>query len=150
MESRMRRKSHVRFGKGDEETRLSKGRKVRLVSTSHTTDLILVDGMEYIETGSGSLEVGVSTALEMLRKVLLDDYRVRYESHQLAIGVQRGDGEPQALGGVDERLKSHQVNHDPRSPGWFAIQPNAAQAATLPDDAAAPDGVLLHRRQTLR
>jgi plasmid segregation protein ParM len=56
----------------------------------YTTDLILVDGMEYIETGSGSLEVGVSTALEMLRKALLDDYRVSYEPHQLEIGVRRG------------------------------------------------------------
>lgn len=45
----------------------------------YTTDLILVDSLEYIEAGSGPLEVGVSTVLEMLRKLLLDDYRVSYE-----------------------------------------------------------------------
>jgi plasmid segregation protein ParM len=55
-----------------------------------TTDLILVDGLEYIEAGSGSLEVGVSTVLEMLRKVLLDDYRVSYEPHQLEVALRRG------------------------------------------------------------
>jgi plasmid segregation protein ParM len=55
-----------------------------------TTDLILVDGLEYIETGSGSLEVGVSTALEMLRTILNDDYRVSYETHQLEIALRRG------------------------------------------------------------
>jgi plasmid segregation protein ParM len=55
-----------------------------------TTDLILVDGLEYIEAGSGSLEVGVSTVLEMLRKVLLDDHRVSYEPHQLEVALRRG------------------------------------------------------------
>lgn len=55
-----------------------------------TTDLLLVDGLEYIEAGSGSLEVGVSTVLEMLRKVLLDDYWVSYETHQLETAIRRG------------------------------------------------------------
>lgn len=56
----------------------------------YTTDYILVDGLEYIESGSGSLEVGVSTVLEMLRKVLMDDYRVSYEPHELEIALRRG------------------------------------------------------------
>jgi len=57
---------------------------------TYTTDLILVDSLEYIEAGSASLEVGVSTVLEMLRKVLLDDYRVSYEPHQLEAALRRG------------------------------------------------------------
>lgn len=71
---------------------------------AHTTDLILVDGLEYIEAGSGSLEVGVSTVLEMLRKVLLDDYRISYEPHQLEVAIRRGwlviDGQRMPLNGL--------------------------------------------------
>lgn len=75
-----------------------------------TTDLILVDGLEYIETGSGSLEVGVSTALEMLRTILNDDYRVSYETHQLEIALRRGwiviNGQTVTLNGLaSDRMK---------------------------------------------
>lgn len=69
---------------------LVQGRVGVLDIGSYTTDLILVDGLEYIESGSGSLEVGVSTVLEMLRKALLDDYRVSYEPHQLEAALRRG------------------------------------------------------------
>jgi plasmid segregation protein ParM len=69
-----------------------------------TTDLILVDGLEYIEARSGSVEVGVSTAIDMLRKVLLDDYRVTYEAHEIEVAMRRGwlviDGEKQPLNGL--------------------------------------------------
>jgi len=69
-----------------------------------TTDLILVEGLEYIEARSGSLEVGVSTAVEMMRKVLLDDYRVSYEAHELEVALRRGwlviDGQKQPLDGL--------------------------------------------------
>lgn len=162
MESRMRRKSHVRFGKGDEETRLLKGRKVRLVSTSHTTDLILVDELEYIETASGSLEVGVSTALEMLRKVLLDEYRVSYEPHQLETALRRGwlvvNGQSLSLNGLaSDRLEQIAQSIEARARtlwsvgtlsaivlaggGALALQrwlePYFAQAITAPDAAMA-------------
>ncbi len=74
-----------------------------------TSDFILVDGLEYIEAGSGSLEVGVSTVLEMLRKVLLDDHRVSYEPHQLEVALRRGwlviNGQTVRLNGLaSERL----------------------------------------------
>ena len=46
MESRMRRKSQVRFGEGDEETRLSQDRKVRLVPTPREWRVVFVVGME--------------------------------------------------------------------------------------------------------
>jgi plasmid segregation protein ParM len=71
---------------------------------TYTTDLILVDGLEYIEAGSSSLEGGVSTMLEMLRKVLLDEYRVSYEAHQLEVAIRRGwlvvDGKTVKLNGL--------------------------------------------------
>jgi hypothetical protein len=70
----------------------------------YTTDLMLVDGLEYIEANSASMEVGVSTVLEMLRKVLLDDYRVSYEPHQLEVALRRGwlviDGDTVKLNGL--------------------------------------------------
>lgn len=69
---------------------LVRGRVGVLDVGMHTTDLILVDGLEYIEAGSGSLEVGVSTALEMLRKVLLDEERVSYAAHELEAALRRG------------------------------------------------------------
>jgi plasmid segregation protein ParM len=55
-----------------------------------TTDLILVNGLEYIEARSDTIEVGVSTAIEMLRKVLLDDHRITCESHELEAAMRRG------------------------------------------------------------
>lgn len=71
---------------------------------THTTDLLLVDGLEYIEAGSGSLEVGVSTVLEMLRKVLLDEYRISYASHELEAAIRRGwlmiEGHKTSLNGL--------------------------------------------------
>jgi hypothetical protein len=81
-----------------------KGRKVRLVSTSHTTDLILVEELEYIEARSGSIEVGVSTAIDMIQKLLLDDYRITYEPHELDAALRRGwlviEGRKQPLDGL--------------------------------------------------
>jgi plasmid segregation protein ParM len=69
-----------------------------------TTDLILVNGLEYIEARSGLVEVGVSTAIDMLRKVLQDDYRVMFEPHDLEVAMRRGwlviDGEKQRLNGL--------------------------------------------------
>jgi plasmid segregation protein ParM len=83
---------------------LVRGRVGVLDVGMYTTDLILVDGLEYIEAGSGSLEVGVSTVLEMLRKILLDDYRVSYETHQLEVAIRRGwlvvDGQTVRLNGI--------------------------------------------------
>jgi len=83
---------------------LAQGRVAVLDVGQFTTDLILIDGLEYIETGSGSLEVGVSTALEMLRKVLLDEHRVSYETHQLEVAIRRGwlviDGQTVHLNGL--------------------------------------------------
>ncbi len=71
---------------------------------STTTDLILVEGLQYIEARSGSLEVGVNTALAMLRKLLQDEYRVSYEPHELEQALRRGwlviDGQKQALNGL--------------------------------------------------
>jgi plasmid segregation protein ParM len=75
----------------------------------HTTDMILVEGLEYIESRSGSIEVGVSTAIEMIRKVLLDDYRVTYDLHEIELAMRRGwlviDGQKHPLNGLaSERL----------------------------------------------
>ena len=58
---------------------LVEGRVAVIDFGTFTTDLILVEGLEYIEARSSSIEVGVSTVLEMIRKVLLDDYRVSYQ-----------------------------------------------------------------------
>jgi plasmid segregation protein ParM len=69
---------------------LAQGRVSVLDCGMYTTDLILVDGLEYVEAGSGSVEVGVSTVLEMLRKVLLDDYRVSYSGPELEVALRRG------------------------------------------------------------
>jgi plasmid segregation protein ParM len=69
---------------------LAQGRVGVLHVGQFTTDLILVDSLEYIEAGSASLEVGVSTALEMLRKVLLDEHRISYETHELEVAIRRG------------------------------------------------------------
>lgn len=41
----MRQKTHVRFGEGDEETRLPQGRKVRLVPTPLEWPLVIVVGL---------------------------------------------------------------------------------------------------------
>lgn len=83
---------------------LAEGRVGVLDIGTHTTDLILVEGLEYIEARSGSIEVGVSTAIEMLRKVLLDDYRVSYEGHELEVAMRRGwlvvDGRKYPLNGL--------------------------------------------------
>jgi plasmid segregation protein ParM len=83
---------------------LVEGRVGVLDIGTYTTDLILVDRLEYIEAGSGSLEVGVSTVLEMLRKVLLDDHRISYEAHQLEEALRRGwllvDGQRVTLNGL--------------------------------------------------
>lgn len=83
---------------------LAQGRVAVLDVGMFTSDLILVDGLEYIEAGSGSLEVGVSTALEMLRKVLLDEHRISYEPHQLEVAIRRGwlviDGQTVHLNGL--------------------------------------------------
>ena len=46
MESRMRRKSQVRFGERDEETRLSQDGKVRLVPTPREWRVVFVTGVE--------------------------------------------------------------------------------------------------------
>jgi plasmid segregation protein ParM len=75
----------------------------------YTTDLILVEELEYIEARSGSVEVGVSTAIDMIRKVLVDDYRVTYEPHQVEQALRRGylviDGEKHRVNGLaSERL----------------------------------------------
>jgi hypothetical protein len=71
---------------------------------SFTTDMIMVEGLEYIEARSGSIEVGVSTAIDMIRKVLLDDYRVSYEVHELEQAMRRGwlviDGQKHSLNGL--------------------------------------------------
>jgi hypothetical protein len=80
---------------------LVEGRVGVLDPGMHTTDMILVEGLEYIEARSGSIEVGVSTAIDMMRKVLLDDHRVTYEPHELEVALRRGwlviDGEKQRL-----------------------------------------------------
>jgi len=88
---------------------LVEGRVAVLDIGQQTTDMILVEGMEYIESRSGSIEVGVSTAIDMIRKVLLDDYRVTYESHEVEQALRRGwlviDGKKHALNGLaSERL----------------------------------------------
>jgi hypothetical protein len=81
--------------------KLVEGRVAVLDIGMHTTDMILVEGLEYIEARSGSIEVGVSTAIDMMRKVLLDDHRVSYEPHELEVALRRGwlviDGEKQRL-----------------------------------------------------
>jgi plasmid segregation protein ParM len=83
---------------------LAQGRVAVLDVGQFTTDLILVDSLEYIEAGSASLEVGVSTALEMLRKVLLDEHRISYEPHELEVAIRRGwlviDGQTVHLNGL--------------------------------------------------
>ncbi len=101
----------------DEEGRLNtdtmdliEGRVGVLDIGSFTTDLILVEGLEYIEAGSDSMEVGVSTVVEMIRKVLLDDYRVTYAAHEIEQAMKRGwliiDGEKHQLNGLaSERLQ---------------------------------------------
>ncbi len=88
---------------------LVEGRVAVLDIGQQTTDLILVEGLVYIEARSGSLEVGVSTAIDMIRKVLLDDYRVSYEAHEVEQALRRGwlviDGKKHALDGLaSERL----------------------------------------------
>ncbi len=88
---------------------LIEGRVGVLDIGTFTTDLILVESLEYIEARSSSIEVGVSTAIEMIRKVLLDDYRVSYEQHELEQAMRRGwlviDGKKHPLNGLaSERL----------------------------------------------
>jgi plasmid segregation protein ParM len=69
-----------------------------------TSDLILVEGLEYIEARSGSIEVGVSTCIDMIHKTLLDDYRVTYAPHEIEIALRRGwlviDGKKEPLNGL--------------------------------------------------
>ncbi|MBN1312866.1 MAG: ParM/StbA family protein [Anaerolineae bacterium] len=88
---------------------LIEGRVGVLDVGTFTTDLILVEGLEYIEARSSSIEVRVATAVEMVRKVLLDDYRVSYEQHELEQALRRGwlviDGKKEKLNGLaSERL----------------------------------------------
>jgi hypothetical protein len=88
---------------------LVEGRVAVMDIGTFTTDLILVEGLEYIEARSSSIEVGVATAIEMVRKVLLDDYRVSYEPHELEQALRRGwlviDGKKEKLNGLaSERL----------------------------------------------
>jgi plasmid segregation protein ParM len=83
---------------------LVEGRVGVLDIGSYTTDLIMVEGLEYIEARSGSIEVGVSSAIDMIRKVLQDDYRVSYEAHELEQAMRRGwlviDGQKHSLNGL--------------------------------------------------
>jgi plasmid segregation protein ParM len=83
---------------------LIEGRVGVLDIGTFTTDLILVESLEYIEARSSSIEVGVATAIEMVRKVLLDDYRVSYEPHELEQALRRGwlviDGKKEKLNGL--------------------------------------------------
>jgi plasmid segregation protein ParM len=90
-------------------TEMVEGRVGILDIGQHTTDMILVEGLEYIEARSGSIEVGVSTAIDMIRKVLLDDYRVTYEAHEIELAMRRGwlviKGEKHRVNGLaSERL----------------------------------------------
>jgi hypothetical protein len=90
-------------------TEMAEGQVGILDIGQHTNDMILVEGLEYIEARSGSIEVGVSTAVEMIRKVLLDDYHVSYETHEIEVAVRRGwlviDGEKRRVNGLaSERL----------------------------------------------
>lgn len=83
---------------------LVEGRVAVLDIGQQTTDLILIEGLEYIEARSGSLEVGVSTAIDMIRKVLIDEHRVSYEPHEIEMALRRGwlviDGQKQPLNGL--------------------------------------------------
>lgn len=109
---------------------LVEGRVAVLDIGQQTTDLILVEGLEYIEARSGSLELGVSTALDMIRKLLFDDYRVSYEVHEIEQALRRGwlvvDGKKQRLNG----LASAQLD-----PVARAIEAQALAGAALPAGA---------------
>ena len=72
----MRRKSHVRFGKGDEETRLPKGRKVRLVPTSLTTDWIAVNP-------GGEVDYGLARSVPLGIQNVMADFEASFRANNL-------------------------------------------------------------------
>ncbi len=73
-----------------EHTELARGRVGIIDVGMHTTDLILVDALRYVEKGSGSLPQGIDLALEGVRKALQDEYRLDLSIHEVDEAVRRG------------------------------------------------------------
>jgi plasmid segregation protein ParM len=57
---------------------------------TYTTDYVLVDGLRYIERGSGTIATAMSSAYQLIGRALLDTYGLDLRMHQVDHAVRRG------------------------------------------------------------
>ena len=69
---------------------LARGRLGVIDVGTFTTDYVLVDGLRYVERGSGSIATGMSKAYELIGRSLLDSFGLDLRMHQVDQAVRRG------------------------------------------------------------
>jgi plasmid segregation protein ParM len=69
---------------------LARGRLGVIDIGTFTTDYVLVDGLRYVERGSGSIATGMSKAYELIGRSLLDSFELDLGMHQVDQAVRRG------------------------------------------------------------
>jgi len=69
---------------------LAQGRVGIVDIGTHTTDLVLVDELRYIEPGSGSVDVAMARALELIGRAIEDVHALALEIHQVDTALRKG------------------------------------------------------------
>jgi len=69
---------------------LARGRLGIIDIGTYTTDYVLVDGLRYIEKGSGSIATAMSRAYQLIGRSLLDTFGLDLRMHEVDKAVQRG------------------------------------------------------------
>ena len=72
------------------EPDLARGRLGVIDVGTYTTDYVLVDGLRYVERGSGTILTAMSTAHELIGRSLLDSYGLDLRMHEVDRAVRRG------------------------------------------------------------
>ena len=72
------------------ERDLARGRLGVIDVGTYTTDYILVDTLQYIERGSGTIQTAMSTAHQLIGRSLLDSYGLDLRMHEVDRAVRRG------------------------------------------------------------
>lgn len=92
------------------DERLAAGRVGVLDVGYYTTDLVTLDHLDIVDKQLGSIESGVSTALEAIKRDLYDAWQVNLDLHRTEEAVRKGKvtvfGEELDISGIrDQRLK---------------------------------------------
>ena len=72
------------------EQELARGRLGVIDVGTYTTDYVLVDGLRYIERGSGTISTAMSTAYQLIGRSLLDSYGLDLRMHEVDRVVRQG------------------------------------------------------------